>query len=142
VVAELASLDDVVPFSPGLLHRVGELVGGAEVSCTELGFMFTPNGREFDERDTFVLDVLRPHLHARHHRACSEGAALDTRLARLTRRQLEILEQVAVGATDAEVGTTLGIAATTVKKHLERVYERLDVHTRTAATAVFLSRRG
>jgi DNA-binding CsgD family transcriptional regulator len=65
----------------------------------------------------------------------------DARIDRLTPRQLEILEQVASGATDAGVGAVLGVAATTVKKHLEQIYERLDVHTRTAATAVFLSRR-
>lgn len=60
----------------------------------------------------------------------------DARLDRLTRRQLEILTQVASGATDATVGATLGIAGTTVKKHLEQIYERLGVHTRTAATAL------
>jgi DNA-binding NarL/FixJ family response regulator len=65
----------------------------------------------------------------------------DARLDCLTRRQLEILEQVASGATDAEVGSVLGVASTTVKKHLEKIYERLNVHTRTAASAVFLSRR-
>jgi DNA-binding CsgD family transcriptional regulator len=65
----------------------------------------------------------------------------DARLDRLTPRQLEILEQVASGATDAAVGAVLGVAATTVKKHLEQIYERLDVHTRTAATALFLSPR-
>lgn len=63
----------------------------------------------------------------------------DGRLDRLTPRQLEILEQVASGATDAAVGAVLGVAPTTVKKHLEQIYERLDVHTRTAATALFLS---
>jgi DNA-binding CsgD family transcriptional regulator len=65
----------------------------------------------------------------------------DARLDRLTRRQLEILEQVASGATDAAVGASLGVTATTVKKHLERIYEQLNVHTRTAATAVFLPSR-
>jgi DNA-binding CsgD family transcriptional regulator len=65
----------------------------------------------------------------------------DARLDCLTSRQLEILEQVASGATNAEVGSVLGVASTTVKKHLEKIYERLDVHTRTAASAMFLSRR-
>ncbi len=65
----------------------------------------------------------------------------DARLDCLTRRELEILEQVASGATNAEVASVLGVASTTVKKHLEKIYERLNVHTRTAASAVFLSRR-
>lgn len=60
----------------------------------------------------------------------------DARVDLLTRRQLEILTQVASGDTDAKVGATLGIAATTVKKHLEQIYERLGVHTRTAATSL------
>jgi DNA-binding NarL/FixJ family response regulator len=65
----------------------------------------------------------------------------DARLDRLTRRQLEILEQIASGATDAAAGAVLGIAPTTVKKHLEQIYQRLDVHTRTAASALLLSSR-
>ena len=65
----------------------------------------------------------------------------DARLDRLTPRQLEILEHVASGATAATIGADLGVATTTVKKHLEQIYARLGVHTRTAATAVFLARR-
>jgi DNA-binding NarL/FixJ family response regulator len=60
----------------------------------------------------------------------------DARVDLLTRRQLEILTQVASGATDATVAATLGIAAATVKKHLEQIYARLGVHTRTAAAAL------
>jgi len=34
-----------------------------------------------------------------------------------------------------QIGERLGIASATVNKHLESIYERLDVHTRTAAAA-------
>jgi DNA-binding NarL/FixJ family response regulator len=60
----------------------------------------------------------------------------DLRVERLTARQREILALVAEGLTDAQIGERLGIAAATVKKHLEAVYERLDVHNRTAAAAL------
>lgn len=60
----------------------------------------------------------------------------DVRLARLTSRQRMILEHVARGQTDAEVGADLGIAPATVNKHLEQIYARLGVHTRTAAAAI------
>ena len=60
----------------------------------------------------------------------------DARLDRLTPRQRTILDHVACGRTDAEVACTLGIASATVNKHLEQIYERLDVHTRTAAAAL------
>lgn len=60
----------------------------------------------------------------------------DVRLARLTFRQRMILEHVARGQTDAEVSAELGIAPATVNKHLEQIYTRLGVHTRTAASAI------
>jgi DNA-binding CsgD family transcriptional regulator len=323
VVADLAVLDDALPFPPDLLRRAGELVGGADVAYSELDrlrqrsifqtssdgdesdepsegeaqeyfrlaadhpvcsrrtrtdnwtsalkvsdfssqrdferteiwnelyrdngvrywidvgiaptgartrvFIFTRSDRDFDERDRLVLELLQPHLQQRYDHTktaaeaadalatledgrtdalydvvlCSDRGVIefasprsrrllatyygsesgslpeglrvalrrprsvvsigrdgrrltvraarsagmlllllgerDARLDRLTPRQLEILEQVASGATDAAVGAALGVAAATVKKHLEQIYERLGVHTRTAASAVFLS---
>jgi DNA-binding CsgD family transcriptional regulator len=51
----------------------------------------------------------------------------------LTRRENEILEWVARGKTNPEIAVILGIAPTTVRRHLENVYAKLGVHTRTAA---------
>jgi DNA-binding CsgD family transcriptional regulator len=62
----------------------------------------------------------------------------DTRLDRLTERQRVVLERVGLGETDAQIGAALGIAPATVSKHLEEIYERLGVHTRTAAAAIAL----
>jgi len=61
---------------------------------------------------------------------------VDLRLELLTRRQRAILDHVARGDTDVEIARTLGIAPATVGKHLEQIFERLGVHTRTAAAAV------
>lgn len=60
----------------------------------------------------------------------------DVRLDRLTFRQRMILEHVARGQTDAEIAAELRIATATVNKHLEQIYARLGVHTRTAAATI------
>jgi DNA-binding NarL/FixJ family response regulator len=60
----------------------------------------------------------------------------DVRLDRLTPRQRTIIDHVAYGETDAQIGEALGIAPATVNKHLEQIYQRLGVHTRTAAAAI------
>jgi len=60
----------------------------------------------------------------------------DLRLDRLTRRQRTILEHLTRGETDTQIAGALGIAPSTVNKHLEQIYRRLGVHTRTAAAAV------
>ena len=54
---------------------------------------------------------------------------------RLTERESEILDLVAAGQTNAEIAEALWIAPGTVRKHLENVYEKLEVHSRTAAVA-------
>jgi DNA-binding CsgD family transcriptional regulator len=53
----------------------------------------------------------------------------------LTDREREILELVAAGKTNAEIAEAIWIAPGTVRKHLENVYEKLGVHSRTAAVA-------
>jgi DNA-binding CsgD family transcriptional regulator len=56
----------------------------------------------------------------------------------LTPRESQILSWVARGMTNREVAELLWIAPTTVRKHLENVYAKLGVTTRTAAVARFL----
>jgi DNA-binding CsgD family transcriptional regulator len=55
----------------------------------------------------------------------------------LTPREEEILELVAEGKTNPEIAEMLGIAPTTVRRHLKNVYAKLGVHTRTAAVTRF-----
>jgi DNA-binding CsgD family transcriptional regulator len=51
----------------------------------------------------------------------------------LTRRESEVLVWVAQGKTNAEIAHILGSRRRTVSKHLERVFQKLGVETRTAA---------
>lgn len=53
----------------------------------------------------------------------------------LSRREWEVLGLVARGKTNAEIATMLFVSPRTVRKHLENIFEKLDVRTRTAAVA-------
>jgi DNA-binding CsgD family transcriptional regulator len=55
----------------------------------------------------------------------------------LTRRETEILAWIAQGRTNAEIGLGLSISPRTVKKHLENIYSKLQVHGRGTAVARF-----
>jgi DNA-binding CsgD family transcriptional regulator len=59
------------------------------------------------------------------------------RIARLTPREREILDLVAKGRTNAEIAEALWLSPGTVRRHLENVFAKLGVHTRTAAAALF-----
>jgi DNA-binding CsgD family transcriptional regulator len=56
----------------------------------------------------------------------------------LTARAQQILAWVARGKTNPEIAEILWITPSTVRKHLENVYAKLGVRTRTAAAARFL----
>lgn len=51
----------------------------------------------------------------------------------LTRRESEVLAWVAEGKTNAEIASILGARRRTIGKHLERIFQKLGVETRTAA---------
>ena len=75
-------------------------------------------------------------------REVSDAAAIEAmRLAlKLTAREAEVLYWVAKGKTNKDIGDILGSSPATAKKHLERIYVKLGVETRTAAAAVALKR--
>ncbi|MCM9676078.1 response regulator transcription factor [Salmonella enterica] len=51
----------------------------------------------------------------------------------LSARQREILQMLAVGESNKQIGRALNISTGTVKAHLESLYRRLDVKNRTQA---------
>ena len=59
---------------------------------------------------------------------------------KLTAREAEVLYWVVKGKINRDIGDILGASPATVKKHLERVYAKLGVETRTAAAGMAMSR--
>jgi DNA-binding CsgD family transcriptional regulator len=73
-------------------------------------------------------------------RSVDRGATLLVReeaaeLRLLTRRQLEVMRCVAAGLSNEEIAQRLWIEVPTVRKHLEHVFDKLGVRSRTAAVA-------
>ncbi|PSR34891.1 MAG: DNA-binding response regulator [Sulfobacillus benefaciens] len=51
----------------------------------------------------------------------------------LTAREREILQLVAVGRTNAQIGDVLFVSESTIKNHLTNIFAKLKVHNRTEA---------
>ena len=64
------------------------------------------------------------------------AARISLTYADLTNREVEVLRLVAEGYTNREVADSLVIGAATVKRHLDNVFVKLGVSSRTAAAAV------
>jgi DNA-binding CsgD family transcriptional regulator len=120
-------------------------------TTTEMLFIFDRGGRDFNERDREILLALSPHLlrlyegaETRHRLQAALARIESTRagdllLDRLTAREREILELVGEGHTNGEIAERLWISPGTVRKHLDNLYAKLGVHTRTAAAAFLRS---
>ena len=53
----------------------------------------------------------------------------------LTQREAEVLRWIAAGKSNREMAEILGLAPSTVGKHLERIFQKLGVENRTAAAS-------
>jgi DNA-binding CsgD family transcriptional regulator len=125
----------------GLEHAVKLCLPAGPRRTVRLGF-FRDSGPDFSERDRGLLALLRPHLHQAY-----VDAERRRRHRQLTPRQRDLLRLVAAGHTNAQIARCLGISKATVRTHLENIYTRLRVSSRTAAvthafpeTAVILAR--
>jgi len=92
-------------------------------------YFFRGPGPDFSERDRALLVLLRPHL----HRAYLDADRRRHPVPRLTPRQNDLLRLLAAGHTNSQIARRLGISEGTVRTHLENIYERLGVSSRTAA---------
>jgi DNA-binding CsgD family transcriptional regulator len=100
------------------------------------------SSRDFGPRARLIMQLVRPHLAAAYR-----TAALRRRLAQetwelgqeamieLTPREQEVMRGVADGLSNAEIAQVLIVEPSTVRKHLEHIYEKLGVRRRTAALA-------
>ncbi len=123
-----------------------------------VSFVFNRVGRDFSDRERALLELVRPHLSTLYRQSCAleqaqrelaAGGAPDAStaglssdaMAALTAREREVLGWVAAGKTNAQIAQILGAQPRTVAKHLERVYEKLGVETRTAAAMRIVTTR-
>lgn len=112
----------------GYDHDLVLTLPGAPGRTVRMVFFRGP-GPDFSERDRALLMLLRPHLHE---------AYVDAELRRrgvpaLTPRQWDLMHLVAAGYTNAQIGRRLGLSEATVRKHLQNIFARLGVSSRTAA---------
>jgi predicted ATPase/DNA-binding CsgD family transcriptional regulator len=70
-----------------------------------------------------------------------QSSSSETLLESLTNRELEVLRLIAVGQSNAHVAQTLSISSGTVKTHLNSIYSKFAVKSRTAAIHYARERR-
>ena len=107
-----------------------------------VSFVVNRSKRGFSDRDRERVEVIRPHL-GHLYRLSARTAHNDESLAGietpLTARERDVLDWLGAGKTDKDIAAILAISPRTVQKHLQRIYEKLGVETRTAAVMRVMS---
>jgi DNA-binding CsgD family transcriptional regulator len=110
-----------------------------------LGVALNRRDRDFTDEERDLVDRARPFLiqgyrnaveHTGLRRAGAGGAMLSAlQAAGLSPREAEAVRLVALGRSNADAADELGLSVRTVHKHLEHAFPKLDVHTRSDASA-------
>jgi len=108
-----------------------------------VSFVFNRQDRDFSDLDRARAEAIRPHLgdlyrmvRALDGASAAWGVPSTSSPAPgrpLTEREREVLHWLGSGKTDKDIGEILGISPRTVHKHLQGIYGKLGVETRTAA---------
>ena len=82
-----------------------------------------------------LLELIVPHLHVAMIRIFSSDAAKTEIYIDLTEREREVLQWLYHGKTNPEIGCILDISSFTVKNHIHKIFEKLNVSNRSQAVA-------
>jgi DNA-binding NarL/FixJ family response regulator len=85
--------------------------------------------RELNEREAVFAAVRKPYPRI------SEPSQASGKWG-LSRREVEVLDLLRIGASDKEIASALGISRSTASKHVENILKKMKVTNRTAAVSL------
>jgi DNA-binding NarL/FixJ family response regulator len=88
---------------------------------------------------TFFSSSVSPHLKHLHPQSFDRIRSLDAKFARLSSREMEVLQLIAEGNANKETASELGIGIKTVERHREHIMEKLDNHNTAGLTRYAVS---
>ena len=119
-------------------------------TATGASLVFDTTRSGFTDTDRRTLQRLVPHLAQLRRNALARRtypALIDStavariRLLRLSPRERVVLARAAAGETNHRIAQALFVSPGTVRKHLEHIYDKLEVRSRTEAAAIYVKER-
>jgi DNA-binding CsgD family transcriptional regulator len=113
-------------------QRIGDEGGGRRLRVVRRDAFVVSRGDHCLVADLIVDHGKDLHL-MRMQKVALNAPAASLEALGVTPREAEVLSWVAQGKTNREVGMILGSSARTVQKHLEHIFQKIGVESRTAA---------
>jgi DNA-binding NarL/FixJ family response regulator len=84
--------------------------------------------REVQKGKTFFSPSISRRRDRLNPQSSDRTGVINRKVARLTSREMEVLQLIAEGKANKETASELGIGIKTVEKHREHLMEKLDIH--------------
>ena len=120
---------------PHAVAKVSVLIG---LACQALGDEDAAQVELESARSTFARLGARPDLH-RVEELLHPTPAVDP--GGLSAREIEVLRLVAAGRTNHAIAAELFVSERTVHRHISNIFDKLGVHSRTAAASYAIQHR-
>lgn len=129
-------LDYLAPSTLVQVAGISIISGGIFVGAVTI--YRTSQKDDFSEKDLYILQQLLPHLQNKlsleQERTENNIRSVSYLLCHhygLTEREVEIIGHVYKGLSNLEIATALKITSNTVKKHITKIFDKLQVRSRT-----------
>jgi DNA-binding NarL/FixJ family response regulator len=95
--------------------------------------------REVQKGKTFFSPSVSKRFNRLNPPANDRAGLLRKKAAKLTSREMEVLQLIAEGKANKETAAALGIGVKTIEKHREHLMEKLDIHDTAGLTRYAIS---
>jgi DNA-binding NarL/FixJ family response regulator len=95
--------------------------------------------REVQNGKMFFSPTVARRLHQLDGKSADRAGRPQSRIARLSSREMEVLQLIAEGKANKETAAELGISIKTVEKHREKVMSKLNIHDTAGLTRYAIS---
>jgi DNA-binding NarL/FixJ family response regulator len=90
--------------------------------------------REVHKGNTFFSPAVAARFHKRHELSLDRKGLPRAKPARLSPREVEVLQLIAEGEANKQIAAELGISIKTVEKHRDHLMRNLDIHDTASLT--------
>jgi DNA-binding NarL/FixJ family response regulator len=95
--------------------------------------------REVHKGKTFFSPSISRRQDRLHAQSLDRAGSVTKKAARLTPREMEVLQLIAEGKANKESAAVLGVGLKTIEKHREHLMEKLDIHDTAGLTRYAIS---
>lgn len=128
-----AHSDDAYVESVVSLGAAGYLVKQTSAHLLAEAILEVSKGR------TYFSPAVARSLSRRRETVFNRNGRSETRIARLSSREIEVLQLIAEGKANKQVAAELGISIKTVEKHRDHLMQKLDIHDTAGLTRYAIS---